>query len=441
MVSGLESSLWYSIAAVSLACLAGGSLALAERLWQQPRQRWFTAVMMLPVFLPPVVVTTSFIATFGKAGVLPLNILYSPLAIVMAYWYYNFPLAYLLLRGAISRISAASEAAAQTLGANRWQRLITVFLPHLRLPLVGTVGIIFLYCFTSFIVPLQLGGVHGGTLEVWLYQQIYVYHNYATALIAALLQSAVAAGIVLIIALVLPKITVSKVTPEQSGKTQPIFRLIRVVITAIVIGPLLGWLFRLLSSVSLSDVVTVMHSNFIPALIRTLIVAAGVTAVAIGLVLVVHIGTKTALMLLALSPVVLSFMWYQGFGQSYLSLGSALLMSLLPFTALLIHHARAQSSHYLMPTASLLGANWWQRARLELSLLKPTLRQTAVFGCILVIGDATITSALAPTGHPLAMPYALQLISSYRFPVGSLVIVIIMLTIASIVTLAYARRS
>lgn len=433
MVAGLESSLWYSIAATVVSLLLGGGLAVAERLWQQPVRRWFMSVMLLPVFLPPVIVSTSFI-------VLPLP-LYTPWAVILAFCYYNVPLAYVLLRTAISRISIATETASQIMGANRWQRFVTGLLPQLRLPLLGTAGVIWLYCFTSFILPLQLGGIRGQTLEVWLYQQIYVYHHYNTALLAALIQFSIIGCVLMMIFRLVPNITLTKITPEQFVRSRTQFTIIRILFGVMISLPLLGLIWKLISSVTLPDVTTLLQSGFIPALVRTGAIMVVILLVSISLVLIGRFGTKTAVVFLTLSPVTISFIWYQVFGKGYISLIGALVMLLLPITALLIDQARTQYSHYVLSTARLLGANWWQRLQLEFNLLKPSLRQTLVFGSILVIGDATISPQLTPTAQPLAMPYALQLISSYRFPVGSLALLCILLVISGIVTLQYARRS
>jgi len=440
MVSGLEHSLWYSIVTVASAMLLGGGLAVAERLWQQPVRRWFMVLMMIPIFLPPVVVTTSFIATFGTQGIFPLKILYSPVAVVLAYCYYNIPLAYLLLRSAVSRISPATEAAAQLLGANRWQRLTTVLLPQLWIPLLGTAGLIFLYSFTSFILPLQLGSIHGYTLEVWLYQRIYLYHTYGIAMIAALIQLSIIGSVLFIIGRFLRAIMISTVTPEQFGRTQFSFKLISVVYASLIMLPLIGFVVKILSHSTSDDVMTLLNSHFISSLLRTVLVTMLVIFLTTSLVFIGRFGTKGALLLLALSPVTVSFVWYQWFGQGYVSLIGALLMTTLPISMILIQHARQQYAKFFLDTARLLGASWWQRILLEVQLLQPTMRQIVVFGGILVIGDATISSALTPTAQPLAMPYAMQLIGSYRFGVGSLALLAILLLIILLSTFSYARR-
>lgn len=433
MVAGLESSLWYSIAATIISLLLGGGLAVAERLWQQPMRRWFMSVMLLPVFLPPVIVSTSFI-------VLPLP-LYTPWAVILAFCYYNVPLAYLLLRTAISRISSTTETAAEIMGANRWQRWQTVLLPQLKLPLLGVAAIIFLYCFTSFILPLQLGGVHGQTLEVWLYQQIYLYHQPGTALLAAGMQFGILA---LLIVLSYRSVTYSvstKTVPEQFlGHGWPI-RIIRFLLSSIVLVPLIHFGWKLLSTVSMTDVVTLWDSNFLPALVRTIVIMIIAVSSAIVIVWFGRFGTRFALIWLTVSPVTISFLWYQLLGKGYISLLGSFVLLVLPICTLLIHQARSQISTYVFNTARLLGADWWQRAHLELGLLRPTLRQAIIWSSVIVVGDATISSAVAPYGSPLAMPYALQLIGSYRFAVGSLAMLIIMSVIGTIIFFGYARRS
>ncbi|EKD79560.1 MAG: Thiamine ABC transporter, permease protein, partial [uncultured bacterium] len=352
MVSGLESSLWYSIVTVAISLLLGGGLAVAERLWQQSTPRWFLAVMMLPVFLPPLIISTSFI-------LLPLR-LYTPSAVILAFSYYNIPLAYVLVHSAAQRISAATTTAATLLGANRWQQWRTVLLPHLRVPILGTAGIIFLYCFTSFVLPLQLGGVHGQTLEVWLYQQIYIYHHYALASAVAFGQWFILITIIFISLQLQPILIMPKFIPEQTQSAQALFRGLHLLFAVVVLVPILTLAFKLAWSIRLTDFTTLLHGQFFAAWLRTLGITGLVIAINIAIVLISRMGTKTSLLLLSLSPITVSFIWYQLFGKGYISLIAALVVAALPMTAILLDQTRVQSRLF-MTTARLLGASFIQR--------------------------------------------------------------------------------
>lgn len=440
MVTGLESSLWYSIITVGLALGIGGSLAVAERLWQQPAPRWFVGIMLLPVFLPPVIVSTSFIATFGTQGLLPLPLLYSPTAVLLAYGYYNIPLAYLLFRSALTGVSPATEAAAQLLGANRWQRCWQVLLPQLRLATVGTAGIIFLYSFTSFILPLQLGGVHGQTMEVWLYQQIYLYHQPTLALVAAAMQWLILLLVMTLLGLAQPKHLPVKYVPESATVSKWSWKLLRILVTTIILLPLVSLVSKVTTTLSASDLSTLYYSQFSAALLRTIGVVVVVVLLSLGVVLVLRFGTTLGLLLLSISPITASFVWYQLFGKGYLSLIGALVLSVVPITAIALHQARQRYGRSIMHTSQVLGANAWNRLKLEYRLQLPAIRSVAVFGAMIVLGDASISTNLAPSQQPLAMGYALQLIGSYHFAVGSLAMLIVLGCMTAIISVLYARR-
>lgn len=440
MVTGLESSLWYSIITVALALGLGGGLAVAERLWQQPAPRWFVGIMMLPVFLPPVIVATSFIAIFGTQGTLPLPILYSPTAVLLAYSYYNIPLAYVLIRSALNGVSVATEAAAQLLGANRWQRFRHILLPQLRLAIVGTVGIIFLYSFTSFILPLQLGGVHGQTMEVWLYQQIYLYHQPVKALIAATLQFTILLIVMVVLVRTQTKQLSNKAIPGLMMTNHWSWQLLRALLATVLLLPLIGLSWRIMTTITSADIIVLLHSQFNLALLRTTGVALVVLIVSISLVMVLRLGTTLGLLLLSVSPVTASFIWYQLFGKGYVSLIGALVLLVLPITAIALHQARQRYSHALLQTSQVLGANAWNRLKLEYRLQLPAIRSVAILGGILVLGDASISTNLTPYQQPLAMGYALQLIGSYHFAVGSLAMLIVLGCIVAIISLLYAQR-
>ncbi|MBI4407247.1 MAG: iron ABC transporter permease [Candidatus Kerfeldbacteria bacterium] len=440
MVTGLESSLWYSIITVGLALGIGGGLAVVERLWQQPAPRWFIGSMLLPVFLPPVIVATSFIATFGTQGLLPLPILYSPTTILLAYGYYNVPLAYSLFRSALNGISPATEAAAQLLGANRWQRFRQVLLPQLRLAIIGTTGIIFLYSFTSFILPLQLGGVHGQTMEVWLYKQIYLYHQPTIALVAAAIQFLILLTVMIVLVFTQPNYVPAQYTPLPATPSQWYWTVLRGLLTGLVLLPLLALVRRIITTITATDVTTLLNSQFSSALLRTLGITLIVLMISISMVMLLRLGTTLGLLLLSISPITASFIWYQLFGKGYLSIVGALLLSVLPITTIILHQARQRYGRSLLQTSRVLGAHVWDRLKLEYRLQLPAIRSVVIFGVILILGDASISTNLTPHQQPLAMGYALQLIGSYHFAVGSLAMLIILGCMTGIITVFYARR-
>ncbi len=440
MVTGLESSLWYSLTTVVVALVIGGGFAVIERLWQQPAPRWFIGIMMLPVFLPPVIVSTSFIATFGTQGTLPLPILYSPTAVLLAYSYYNIPLAYVLVRSALSGVSTATEAAAQLLGADRWQRFRHVLLPQLRLAIIGTAGIIFLYSFTSFILPLQLGGVHGQTMEVWLYQQIYLYHQPTKALLAATLQFTILLIVMVVLVRTQTKPLPNKPTPESTTTSRRSWQLLRSVLATVLLLPLLSLSWRMITTISASDISTLYYSQFSVALLRTIGITLIVLIISISAVMLLRLGTTLGLLLLSISPITASFIWYQLFGKGYVSLTGALVLAVLPITALILHQARQRYGWAIMQTSQVLGAGTWERFKLEYRLQLPAIRTVLVFGSIIVMGDASISTNLTPYRQPLAMGYALQLIGSYHFAVGSLAMLMILICMTGMITLFYARR-
>jgi thiamine transport system permease protein len=414
------------------------------------------ALCSLIVFLPPLIITTGFILTYGQAGLLnqllatlgltPLHLMYNKTAVVLAHSYYNIPLAFIVLRTALANIPPRLEDTAKTLGASHWQRLMQLFWPYMRRPLAAIAALIFLYCFTSFIVPMQLGGHQAQTIEVWLYQTIYLHHHYTAAGWVAALQYAVLALIVAGLLWSQPTITTPTAAAVATPLTQRqapatgILRGLRFSIALFLATPLGLLLVRAGSALTSEQIAAVWKSQLPIGLGRSLAVAACALSLAIVLVWATRLPHWLALSLVAISPITLSFLWFTSAGKGYVSLVGAFVLAIVPICAVIFQTVRTRQPRFLMSTATILGATPWQLRQLDWHLIQPAVRRCVALGSIMILGDATFSALLSPANQPLAMPVVLQFISSYRFAQGSLALALMLIAFTLILAITYARN-
>lgn len=450
VVHRLWFSLWLSSIVSIVAVTLGGGLALLERLRRIAAPRWFTALCIVPIFLPPVIIGTGFIHLFGHAGAInaaltlfglpSVQLLYRPLAVIIAHAYYNIPLAYLALRAATQSIAPYTEDAARLCGAHTSALLRQIYWPNLKRALLGIAAIIFLYNFTSFILPLLLGGIQAQTLEVWLYQRIYLWHDYATAVSVAILQTIIL-GTVVGIMLRGRIFQFDRVAPVSGAQRTPAgLSLVRALMAAALIAPLLSLVLHALSGSTWQIFITLTQTDFFPGLLRSAVLVVVVGGLTMAISLLVRGSFSWSILWLTLSPVTLAFLWLVIIGQGYLSLGLALVCGFLPMAGYFIDQARKQQPRLWRETVHCLGANAWQQRWLEIQFLRPTLlRLTGLVG-VFVLGDVTLATLLAPHQAPTGMQVALGLVANYRFQLGSLAMVIMLIVIISLQLLLYARR-
>ncbi len=424
----------------------GGGFAIVERYqhWRTPS--WFLAVATLPLFLPGLVVGTSFIHVFGNAGDLntvlawlelpKLQILYQPSAVILGHLYYNVPLAYLAVRTILQSSSSHLESSATVLGANRWQILSTVWWPQLRSSMFGMVIVIFLYCWTSFALPLQLGGSQAKTIEVWLYEQLTLYHRPQLAFAVALIQL-----LLFLIPLLLgwQQLSINQLhlpTPQSRQRFQPYLL------------PAALWLVPLVSLVShtaLNLNATVwsqfIQSQFLSSLFTVAILTLSCLLVVTIITHLLRISARWFMMLLAISPVALAGIWLVVLGQGLLSLGLAYVLGLLPLTYYFIQERRNRYGTQYRNAAQTLGANWWQQQLLMWRWLQPARATIIALTIIFIIGDITFSSQLSPIAYPTPMQVAFNLLSSYRWQAGQLIISMILIITISAQISIYARNS
>lgn len=91
----------------------------------------------------------------------PLEILYTPMAVVLGMVYVMIPFMFLPLCASVDTLDRAQVEASLDLGANRIQTLVKVIIPQTLPGILGGAVIAFIPSVGNFIVPDVLGGAKG----------------------------------------------------------------------------------------------------------------------------------------------------------------------------------------------------------------------------------------------------------------------------------------
>ena len=188
----LWNSVWISLASVVLSALLGVPLAFLFNRRDFPGRRVLGALAALPVLLPPLVGTISFLFLYGESGFFTRALqdamgleeapwrLTGAWAVLLVHAYTMYVYFYLFTAAALARLDAAYEEAAAALGAGRWTTLRRVTLPMLAPALGGAALLVFMTSMASFSAPY----VFGGNFRVLTTQLVTSRLNGETGLVA-----------------------------------------------------------------------------------------------------------------------------------------------------------------------------------------------------------------------------------------------------------------
>lgn len=108
----------------------------------------------------------------------PLEILYTPAAVVLGMVYVMVPFMFLPLYAAVDNLDRAQVEASMDLGANRLQTFLKVVLPQTLPGIMGGAVIVFIPSVGNFIVPDILGGAKGLMIGNLVEQQFLSSRNW-----------------------------------------------------------------------------------------------------------------------------------------------------------------------------------------------------------------------------------------------------------------------
>lgn len=212
-VAGRTLTLAFLSTLLSLAVGIPLSFFVATRTF--PGRRFLLSLSAIPLCLPPLLVALGYVMFWGMQGVMnrlvmslagdsiaTSSFLYSPLGIVLAQGFYNFPLVMKTCADAWSQLPSNQHDAALLLGASPWRVFRTITLVQLLPAIATSAMVVFLYCFFSFVIVLVFGGVGTTVLEVEIYQAARSSLNFPLVAALALVETILALAVVALYGLV-----------------------------------------------------------------------------------------------------------------------------------------------------------------------------------------------------------------------------------------------
>ena len=196
-----------------LLCLA---ICYPVAFWVAKRpQRWrmlFLFLIALPFFASLIVRLYAWLLILKPSGLLntvllatglisePLDLLYTPFAVVLGMVYIFLPFMFLPLFAAIDTLDAALIEASADLGAKPWQTFLKVIFPMTLPGVVAGSVIVFIPAVGNFIVPDILGGAKGLMTGNLIEQQFLSSRNWPFGSALAMVVMAVVLGALTIFA-------------------------------------------------------------------------------------------------------------------------------------------------------------------------------------------------------------------------------------------------
>ena len=159
-----------------IAVVIGSITAFTLLLIGSRRAALLRALSIVPFMSPPMVVVTGFTALYGVHGIVSSIIPQAKIlgygfwAIIAAHVFYNIPLAINFVYSSLVSIPRSLLDTVRMYGFGNASFMVRkVVIPYILPAIASAFTLTFIYCFTSFAIPLTLGGVKYSTLEVYIY--------------------------------------------------------------------------------------------------------------------------------------------------------------------------------------------------------------------------------------------------------------------------------
>jgi iron(III) transport system permease protein len=434
-------SLLLGTATTLIAVPVGAMFAFLVGRTDVPGRRWLEPLILLPIFLPTLVLAFGYVEALGPAGILtkvfndrigvvPWNV-YSLAFLVAVAGLTHVPYVYLYVAAALRRFGADHEEAACSAGAGPWRVAFGVSLP-LTMPSISVAAaLVFFLGFELFGLPLILGDDQGTlALSTYLYSLSTKATSPPTQLMAAVIAIMVAIGLpLLLLQRTIPSAwwTLSLDPPRPSSSTPcrlrfwgvPAFLVIALWFAVTVLVPLAALTLRSFAATSfaenwsegitLSKAFTIEHYRQLlehPGVLRSIIntLAIGIlgsaaaAALYIGIVIALHrwrlVWSQTIEYLVLVPRAMpelaagLALLWVLLFFRPLTSLRETLISVWLAYTFVwlacgmqIVSSVLLKVDRRLEDAARIVGAT---EARMKLDVTLPLMRDGLLAGWLLI---------------------------------------------------------
>ena len=179
-----------SQAALASIIVVGLSIPMSQALFLLSKkiQIFITKLLILPQILPALY---SVLIAFSLIHPFPMGTVGIVFVFILINLGFATLMTYSLTQERLGNLSWVSEI--YSLGRCRFYS--KVYFPLIGLDLIAIFFTIFIFCMTSFSVPLLVGGGKGTNLEVLIYEKIFIEQNWSVALGLCFLQSLITFGL------------------------------------------------------------------------------------------------------------------------------------------------------------------------------------------------------------------------------------------------------
>lgn len=154
-----------------------------------------SALVLVPFFLPSVIVVFAFTSGFGNSSVFQSLFHFGGAlssgftGIVAVNTFFNAPLVALFVMTAVGQSDPSLDEAALTLNASIFRRFSTVWgRDGITAGISGSL-LAFMYSFAGFAAPLIIGGPGSFTLDAWIYYEVRTLDNTSVAVMLAFIEA------------------------------------------------------------------------------------------------------------------------------------------------------------------------------------------------------------------------------------------------------------
>jgi thiamine transport system permease protein len=177
----LKNSLIQACGTLLVSLMSGFFLSLYFMQLTDKRREILRLLFYAPIFFPGV-----FTVAIALQWINPFPFGHLGVIFVQGFMYTGLVAFYLLdlWRQSLGHLGHIAEV----YNLSRWHFFKTVLWPTVRRPLILLGAMVLAFSFSSFSIPMLVGGGKGTNIEVFIFERIYIDADYATALFAGLLQ-------------------------------------------------------------------------------------------------------------------------------------------------------------------------------------------------------------------------------------------------------------
>jgi putative spermidine/putrescine transport system permease protein len=219
-LSVLGTTLWMGLKVTLLTLLIGYPLAYLYSVSKPGWQKLLILLIVLPLLTSAVVRTFAWLVILGRQGIvnesllalglieMPLRLLYTPGAVVVALAQIELPLMVLPIITVLATIDPNLRQASQSLGAGSWRTFLLVIVPLSAPGILAGCLLVFASSVSAFVTQTLVGGGQQMFMPFYIYQQAIQANNYPFASAIAMILLLSVLSIVVVVNLLARRVRV-----------------------------------------------------------------------------------------------------------------------------------------------------------------------------------------------------------------------------------------